>query len=232
MADLDVGRVRALMGRIEVVLGTIGGLERGARAACGTSSASPISRAPDASALDVDALAEAILEISPGRRSRAFACSARRADKRFPLTSPQIEREVGGRIKTPRGWQVNSRHPALTIHVEMLTNEAFYFFGKERGAGGLPTGSSGPRGLSVVGRHRLARGRLSDDAARVLACTSFIFTAIRSCPGRRRKRCARSRAVLTRYQLRSRLLSRGFGELSGRWSSPCRRRCGSSSIAG
>ena len=35
------------------------------------------------------------------------------------------------------------RSPELTIHVETLTNDAFYFFGKERGAGGLPVGTSG-----------------------------------------------------------------------------------------
>ena len=72
-----------------------------------------------------------------------FRVSARRADKRFPLTSPQIEREVGGRIKEARGWRVDLDAPELTIHVEALTNEAFYFFGKDRGAGGLPVGCSG-----------------------------------------------------------------------------------------
>ena len=30
-----------------------------------------------------------------------------------------------------------------TVHVEMLHNHAFYFFGKEPGLGGLPTGASG-----------------------------------------------------------------------------------------
>jgi len=29
--------------------------------------------------------------------------SARRADKRYPLSSPEIEREVGGRIKAVKG---------------------------------------------------------------------------------------------------------------------------------
>ena len=33
--------------------------------------------------------------------------------------------------------------PALTIHIEMLPAEAFYFLGKEPGAGGLPTGTGG-----------------------------------------------------------------------------------------
>ena len=59
------------------------------------------------------------------------------------MTSPQIEREVGGRIKEARGWTVNLSHPELTIHVEALTDEAFYYFGKDRGAGGLPVGASG-----------------------------------------------------------------------------------------
>jgi thiamine biosynthesis protein ThiI len=59
------------------------------------------------------------------------------------MTSPQIEREVGGLIKQAKGWRVDLSHPALTIHIEMLPEQAFYFFGKEPGAGGLPTGSGG-----------------------------------------------------------------------------------------
>src|SRR5213083_1959222 len=69
--------------------------------------------------------------------------SVRRADKRFPMTSPQVEREIGGRIKEARGWKVDLENGELTIHVELLTKEAFYFFGKERGPGGLPTGTAG-----------------------------------------------------------------------------------------
>ena len=59
------------------------------------------------------------------------------------MTSPQIEREVGGRIKEARGWTVNLDEPDLEIHVELLTDQAFYFFGKARGPGGLPTGTAG-----------------------------------------------------------------------------------------
>ena len=113
---------------------------------------------------------------------------ARRSDKRFPLTSPQIEREVGGRVKAATNWHVNLEHPALVIHVEMLTNEAFYFFGKDRGAGGLPTGTGGPAvcllsgGIdSPVAAFRLMR--------RGCSVTLVHFTAIRFFPGRRRKRC-------------------------------------------
>ena len=141
LSDLDVNAVRVLMGRIEVVLGAadwslvrdrltrvfgVGNFAKAGRAA-----------------LDVEAMAAAILEDLGDTTPSTFRLSARRADKRFPLTSPEIEREVGGRIKEARQWTVNLSHPELTIHVETLTDEAFYFFGKDRGPGGLPVGSSG-----------------------------------------------------------------------------------------
>src|SRR5215204_1837535 len=111
VADLDVTSVRTLMGRIELVLGR--------------------------TALDLDIIAAAILEDLGDRECSSFRVSVRRADKRFPLTSPQAEREIGGRIKAVRGWRVDLDHADLVIHVELLTDDAFYFFGKERGAGGL-----------------------------------------------------------------------------------------------
>ena len=58
--------------------------------------------------LDVDAIAAEILEDLGERDVSSFRVSARRADKRFPLTSPQLEREVGGRIKEARGWRSTS----------------------------------------------------------------------------------------------------------------------------
>src|SRR5207302_10567530 len=64
---------------------------------------------------DFDALAATILadlhDVNPG----SFRVSARRADKRLPFTSPEIEREVGGRIKEAKGWHVDLGHPELTI---------------------------------------------------------------------------------------------------------------------
>ena len=141
-ADLDVRAVKVLMGRIEIVLGptadwheVVRRLER----VFGVANFARAGRAP----LDVEAIAAAILEDLGTQEAASFRVAARRADKRFPLTSPEIEREVGGRIKQARGWTVNLGAPELTVHVEALTAEAFYFFGKHRGAGGLPVGASG-----------------------------------------------------------------------------------------
>ena len=72
-------------------------------------SASRTSRRPDARRSTWTRSRAAILEDLGDRTARTFRVSARRADKRFPLTSPEIEREVGGRIKEARGWHVDSR---------------------------------------------------------------------------------------------------------------------------
>ena len=117
--------------------------------------------------LDVDAIARAILADLGTGHPATFRVSARRADKRFPLTSPQIEREVGGRIKEARGWRVDLDEPALTIHVEALTNEAFYFFGKRSRRRRAARRVQRTRRVPAVGRHRLAGRGLANDAPRL-----------------------------------------------------------------
>jgi thiamine biosynthesis protein ThiI len=105
----------------------------------GVANFSRAARAP----LDLEAMASAINEDLGDIDTSSFRVTVRRADKRFPMKSPDIEREVGGRIKLARGWKVDLDDPALTIRVEILATHAFYSFGKDRGAGGLPTGVSG-----------------------------------------------------------------------------------------
>ncbi len=141
-SDLDVKSVRALMGRIEMVLGptaTPDAVGDRIRKVFGVANFSHAGR----TRLDLDGIAAAVLQDLGDRTCSSFRVSVRRADKRFPLTSPQAEREIGGRIKTARGWRVDLENADLVIHVELLTDDAFYFFGKERGAGGLPTGTAG-----------------------------------------------------------------------------------------
>jgi thiamine biosynthesis protein ThiI len=141
-AGLDVKDVRALMGRIEVVLGPKASYDRvkeRLQRVFGIANFSKAGRAPR----DLDAIAAAILEDLEGHPPVSFRVSAKRGDKSFPLTSPQLERELGGRIVARFGWPVKLDRPEMTVTVEVLANQAFYSFGKERGAGGMPTGVSG-----------------------------------------------------------------------------------------
>jgi thiamine biosynthesis protein ThiI len=220
LSDLDVKTVRALMGRVEVVLGpdALPGevSERISRvfgiANFSYAGSTPLEYGRSEVTDDFDAIAKAILEDIGDRTCTSFRVSARRADKRFPMTSPQIEREVGGRIKEARGWTVNLDEPDLVIHVELLTERAFYFFGKERGAGGLPTGTAGrvvcllSGGIdSPVAAHRMMKR----------GCT-VTFVHFHSYPilSRASQEKARELAMLlTHWQQRSRIYLVAFGEI-------------------
>jgi tRNA uracil 4-sulfurtransferase len=210
-ADVGVREVRVLMGRIEVVLGD--GAEWNAvrdriARVFGVANFAQAGRAP----LDVDAIATAILNDLGERDVRTFRVSARRADKRFPLTSPQIEREVGGRIKEARGWPVDLNHPEFTIHVEALTHEAFYYFGKERGAGGMPVGVSGRVACLLSGGidSPVAAWRLMRRGCRVLLVHFHSYPILSRASQEKTRELAR---LLAEFQLHSRLFLVAFGEI-------------------
>ena len=211
VAGLDVRDVRSLMGRIEVVLGPGAKPEEvGARIGrvFGVANYSYAGRAP----LDLDAIAAAILRDLGPRTCGSFRVSVRRADKRFPLTSPQAEREIGGRIREARGWRVNLDEPELTIHVELLTHDAFYFFGKERGAGGLPTGTAGrvacllSGGIdSPVAAHRMMK--------RGCAVTFVHFHSYPILSRASQEKARELVRLLTTWQQHSRLYLVAFGDI-------------------
>jgi thiamine biosynthesis protein ThiI len=209
--DLDVRQVVPRMGRIEIVLGSPQAWEEVAdrvRHTFGVANFSRAGRAP----LDMDALATAILGDLGDVHPSTFRVSARRADKRFPLTSPQIEREVGGRIKESRGWNVDLSHPAFTIQVEALTGEAFYHFGKEAGPGGLPTGVSGRVVCLLSGGidSPVAAYRLMRRGCRVTPVHFHSYPILSRASQEKVRELA---GVLTRYQQHMRVYMVAFGAI-------------------
>ena len=81
---------------------------------------------------------------------RTFKVDAKRSDKRFPLKSPEISREIGGVIlSTVRGIKVDVHNPDVTVTVEVRDDHAYIRAGQESGAGGLPLRSAG-RGLLLL----------------------------------------------------------------------------------
>ena len=81
---------------------------------------------------------------------RTFKVDAKRSDKRFPLKSPEISRDIGGVIlSTVRGIKVDVHNPDVVVTVEVRDDNAFIRAGQEPGAGGLPPRSAG-RGLLLL----------------------------------------------------------------------------------
>jgi len=81
-----------------------------------------------------------------------FKVEAKRADKKFPLKSPEICAEVGGRILSRyHNLKVDVKDPDVIIHVEMREGYAYVHTGREKGAGGMPTGTNGKAMLLLSG---------------------------------------------------------------------------------
>ena len=74
---------------------------------------------------------------------RSFAVRVRRRDKTFPLTSHDLEREIGTAVQQRHDLKVDLRRPDLTLRVELDTRGAFVHVDEIEGAGGLPVGTSG-----------------------------------------------------------------------------------------
>ncbi|MGD0703300.1 MAG: tRNA uracil 4-sulfurtransferase ThiI [Trebonia sp.] len=94
-----------------------------------------VDKTPDA------AIAAAIALTSPD--SGTFAIRARRRDKRFPITSEQLNVLIGSAVNQAHGLKVSLKHPDTEIFVEVDAREVFVFTGGEPGQGGLPVGMSG-----------------------------------------------------------------------------------------
>lgn len=67
---------------------------------------------------------------------------AKRADKSFPKSSEEINREIGSYL-VGRGCSVDLKNPDHTIYIDILGDNALLYFQKEKCFGGLPVGSSG-----------------------------------------------------------------------------------------
>ncbi len=142
LAGLSVREVRVPMGRIELVLGRDAAADEvreRLQYVFGLANFSVATRV----APEYEAIEAGVLRDLPQAAPASFRVKVRRADKRFPMRSPEIERTLGARIAAARGWPVDLHQPALVVGVEIVPGEAFYYFGKEPGAGGLPTGTGG-----------------------------------------------------------------------------------------
>jgi len=150
LAGLDVAGVDRLPGRLLARLGTeadvTAAVER-LRTVPGIAYFAPAYGAPK----DVEAIKEAVVDRLTGRSYRSFKIATRRADKSFPLTSPQINAEVGGHVQAVTGWAVDLKAPEMVIHIELLFKETFFYFERFEGVGGLPVGVSGTVGLLLSG---------------------------------------------------------------------------------
>ncbi|MDH5669757.1 MAG: tRNA 4-thiouridine(8) synthase ThiI [Nitrospira sp.] len=92
---------------------------------------------------NLDALNAAVIEDLKTQSFSTFRVTAKRADKRLPMTSMDVERAVGAAVCEGLNKPVSLKDPELTVYIELLTKEAYFSTNKINGPGGMPVGVSG-----------------------------------------------------------------------------------------
>ena len=178
------------------------------RRVCGVASVSLASRV----ASTVDAMKAAIERQIEGRAFASFRISARRAFKTYPMTSVELNRELGRFVVERTGARVDLHHGELEIHVEVMPAETFVYADRMEGPGGLPVGASGAVAALLSGGidSPVAAWRMMKRGCRVL------FVHFHSVPYLPATSQAKARALverLTQWQYDSQLLLVPFGEI-------------------
>ncbi|MBN1246587.1 MAG: tRNA 4-thiouridine(8) synthase ThiI, partial [Anaerolineae bacterium] len=95
--------------------------------------------------LDMAAITEAAVALAAGTITpeTSFRVRTTRGNKQFPLTSPEIDRRVGGEVQDMTHAPVDLSNPDMTLSIQIYEDEAYLFARRIAGPGGLPVGSSG-----------------------------------------------------------------------------------------
>ena len=91
----------------------------------------------------IDAIQAAALELVKGQQFKTLKVETKRANKRFPLTSPEISATVGTYLLSATGASADMHTPDLRCNIEIVDEAAYTYVEKIRGVGGLPVGASG-----------------------------------------------------------------------------------------
>jgi tRNA uracil 4-sulfurtransferase len=163
-------------------------------------------------ARDIDALRSSVLNSLNGTHFESFRIETQRGDKTFPLTSPEINRQLGAAVKEKSGARVDLENAAFTVTVEILPHDAFFGFNKIQGPGGLPVGASGRVVALISGGidSPVAAYRMMQRGCRL------IFVHFHSAPFQDKTSQEKVRqlmGVLTRHQFTSRIYLVPFGEI-------------------
>lgn len=102
---------------------------------------------------NLDSIAKTAAECLKGQdlSGKTFKVESKREDKTFPLNSPALSAEIGGRIldEFPK-LRVDVHNPDILVQIE-IRRDAFVYTDKVKGAGGMPIGTSGGATLLLSG---------------------------------------------------------------------------------
>ncbi len=140
VSDLAPTTVKSCVGRVmlETEADAAQVLER-VRDVCGVAYAMRVESLPR----DLEAVGLAVSTRVRERGEGTFRITTRRADKTYPLTSPEVDREVGTIVQRETGLPVRLKDPDTEAHLMLLPDRILFGLEKCPGVGGLPVGTGG-----------------------------------------------------------------------------------------
>lgn len=102
---------------------------------------------------DIDEIKKATIEMMQEKigkdNPKTFKVMTNRADKNFPLKSPEMSREIGGTIlKTFNDLKVDVHNPDAYLYIDIKQN-AYIYTDRIKGSGGMPIATNG-KGLLLL----------------------------------------------------------------------------------
>ena len=147
LADLPHGRITKTFGRIYLeTKGNWAALAQRLQGVFGIVSVSPVLKRE----LDLDQIKEGAALVIQDTPGQTFKVEARRPNKAFPLTSPELCNALGGHLlRNFPHLKVDVHNPDFVLNVEIRQEGAFLYSQVIPCLGGLPAGSSG-KGLLLL----------------------------------------------------------------------------------
>ncbi len=112
------------------------------------------------SALDWEELKKTAVNFMQELKFKTFKVNAQRQNKKFPFTSPEINRELGKHLEAKTKREVDLHQPEIELGVEVEEDCCYLFTEKISSVGGLPVGCEGRVALLVDDEDSLRAGVL------------------------------------------------------------------------
>ena len=93
--------------------------------------------------VDLAKLKDVLPGLLADRNFQSFRISANRSDKRFPITSEEMNRDLGSFVQELSGARVDLKNPELEVFLDVMSSGVCLYWEEVKGHGGLPVGVSG-----------------------------------------------------------------------------------------
>lgn len=100
---------------------------------------------------DIEVIKQTAFDLIKQEEGKTFKVKSKRADKRFPIVSDIIVRQVATVILKNTEWKVDVHNPDVTLAIEVRDEGTYIFTKTVLGAGGYPLGVGGKGMLMLSG---------------------------------------------------------------------------------